>query len=400
MIKAIPISYPEGPITYSLLAIAFFSPRTFFIPTFPYAFLALGVIWIASVRRFTLLELRVGLCVLAATVPPMLLSDQWASYLYLLSSLALVPLAAAVVRKLPHSLMAAARLYLMVSLLTVLLGAVAFVAGAQLGIVFEDVTGTIRARGLNEEPNFMGFSLTAIYVLVLFHDSRRAGALIVAVIWCLALASFSVYAIGSLLVVSLIYIFWIRRFALLVWISVLLVLTALLNVDRIQTIVEGADNSANFRTWGSIWIAYEAVKECGLAGCGIGSSRNVLQGNPLMESFSAFDELPNLSALALLEVGPVGVIVIFGLIFSVAFGNPFRRNGNRALSAAAFYCLASYALSGSYLYDPHFWATLGLFAAVCRSWTVYPRGGEARVADTPVQLHERPLPCGRSAAPV
>lgn len=398
--KAMPFSYPKGPIAYSLLAIAFFSPQIFFLPTFPYAALALGAIWIALVRRLTLLELYVGLCVLAAIVPPMLLSEQWASYLYLLSSLALVPLAAAVVRKLPCALMAAARLYLMVSLLTVLLGAVAFVAGAQIGIVFEDVTGTIRARGLNEEPNFMGFSLTAIYILVLFHDSRRASALIVAVIWCLALASFSVYAIGSLLVVSLIYIFWIRRFALLVWISVLLMLTALLNVDRIQTIVQGVDNSANFRTWGSIWIAYEAVKECGMTGCGIGSSRSVLQGNPLMESFSAFDELPNLSALALLEVGPVGVIVIFGLIFNVAFGNPFRRHGNRGLSVAAFYCLASYALSGSYLYDPHFWATLGLFAAVCRSWKISPRSRETRAADAPGQLHERPPPCGRSAAPI
>jgi len=379
-----PVSFPARPIAYPVVAIAFFVPQSFFLPIFPYAFLALGAVWIASVRRLTPLSIFAGLCVLTATVPPMLLSERWASYIYLLSSLALVPLAAAVVRNLPRELMAAARLYLMVSLLAVSLGAVAFVAGAQTGIVFEDVSGVIRARGLNEEPNFMGFSLVVIYILVLFHDSRRAGTVIVAVIWCLALASFSVYAIGSLFVVSLIHILWKRKFVHMVWLFLPLIPVVLLNVDRIEAIVQGVDNSANFRTWGAILVAYEVLlQECGLTGCGIGNLRSVLQGSPLMERFSGFDMLPNLAASALLEVGPVGVIVIFGLIFAAAFGNPLRRNGNHGLSVAAFYCLLSYALSGSYLYDPHFWATLGLFAAVCRSWKIYPRSREARAVDAP-----------------
>jgi hypothetical protein len=373
--------YPARPLTRSLLAIAFFVPQTYFLPTFPYAFLALGAIWLASVRRMTYPTLFVGLCVLAATVPLMLLSDRWASYLYLLSSLALVPLATTVVRNQPLALMAATRLYLMVSLLAMSLGAVALAAGVQTGIVFEDVTGVIRARGLNEEPNIMGFSLTVIYTLVLFHDRRRKEALIVLGIWCLAFASFSVYAIGSLFVISIIYIFWTRKFVLLAWIFVLLMPIALLNIERIDAILLGVDNSANFRTWGSIWVAYEAFKDCGLMGCGIGSSRSVLQGNPLMERFSAFDVLPNLSASALVEIGPFGVIVIFSMIFAVAFGNPLRRNVNRGLSFAAFYCLLSYALSGSYLYDPHFWASLGLFAVVCRSWTIYPRQREVRTSN-------------------
>lgn len=372
--KATPVPFPARPIAYPLLAIAFFAPQVFFLPTFPYAFLALAAIWIVSVRRLTLLSIFSGLCVLAATVPPMLLGGRWASYVYLLSSLALVPLASAVVRNLPRELTAAVRLYLMVSLLAVSLGAIIFITGAQSGIVFEDVSGVIRARGLNEEPNYMGFSLVVIYTLVLFHNTLRAGAVTVAVIWCLAFASFSAYAIGSLFVVTLIHILWKRKFARLAWLFMLSIPAVLLNVDRIEAIVQGVDNSANFRTLGAISVAYAVLlEECGLTGCGIGSLRRVLQDHPLMESFSAFDVLPNLTASALLEIGPVGVIVIFGLIFTAAFGNPLRRNGNRGLSVAAFYCLLSYALSGSYLYDPHFWASVGLFAAVCRSWKIHPR---------------------------
>jgi len=356
-----------------VLAIAFFVPQAFFLPIFPYAFLALGAVWIVLVRRLTQLSIITGLCLLVALVPPMLLSERSASYLYLLSSLSLVLLSAAVVRNFPSELMAAARLYLIVTLLAVFLGAAAFVAGVQTGILFEDVSGVIRARGLNEEPNFMGFSLVVIYTLFLFHDSRHTRWFIIAVIWCLAFASFSVYAIGSLFVVTLIHILWKRKFARLVWLFLLFIPAALLNTDRIEAIVLGVDNSANFRTWGAITVAYVVQQgDCGFLGCGIGSSRSVLEGHPLMESFSALDVLPNLAASALLEIGPLGVVIIFGLIYVAAFGSPLRRNENRGLSVAAFYCLTSYALSGSYLYDPHFWSMVGLFAAVRRSWTIHP----------------------------
>lgn len=357
-----------------MLAIAFFVPQAFFLPIFPYAFLALGAVWVVLVRRLTQLSIITGLCLLVALVPPMLLSERSASYLYLLSSLSLVLLSAAVVRNFPGELMAAARLYLIVTLLAVFLGAAAFVAGVQIGILFEDVSGVIRARGLNEEPNFMGFSLVVIYTLFLFHDSRRTGWFIIAVIWCLAFASFSVYAIGSLFVVTLIHILWKRKFARLVWLFLLFIPAALLNIDRIEAIVLGVDNSANFRTLGAITVAYVVQQgDCGFLGCGIGSARSVLQDHPLMESFSGFDLLPNLAASALLEIGPLGVVIIFGLIYVAAFGSPLRRNENRGLSVAAFYCLTSYALSGSYLYDPHFWSMVGLFAAVRRSWTIHPR---------------------------
>lgn len=372
MMKA-PAHFPAHPLAYSVLAIAFFVPQPFFLPVFPYAFLVIGAVWVVLVRRLTKLSIIAGLCLLAALVPSMLLSEQWASYLYLLSSLCLIPLAAAVVRNLPGELMAAARLYLIGSLLAVLLGAAAFVAGAQIGIVFEDVSGVIRARGLNEEPNLMGFSLVVIYTLLLFHDKRRTEVFIVAVIWCLAFASFSIFAIGSLFVVTLIHILWKRKFVRLAWLFLLLIPVALLNIDRIEAIVQGIDNSANFRTWGAITVAYFVLQgDCGLTGCGIGSVRNVLKDHPLMDSFSGFDMLPNLAATALLELGPLGVIIIFGLIYIAAFGSPLRRNNNRGLSLAAFYCLTSYALSGSYLYDPHFWSMVGLFAAVCRSWTIHP----------------------------
>jgi len=297
----------------------------------------------------------------------MLLSSRWISYLYLLSSLAIVPLAAAVVRNLNPEMMTAARLYLIVSMLAVLLGSIAFVFGVQSDIVFQDVSGVIRSRGLNEEPNFMGFSLVVIYILILFYDTRRPGVLIISIIWLLTFASFSAYAISSLFIVTLIYIIWRRKFKLLVWLFIPFMLAVLLNMNRIEAIIQGADNSANFRTWGSIWLAYEVLKDCSLAGCGIGSMRAVLQDNPLMEIFSAFDVLPNLAATVLLEVGPVGVIIIFGLIFSATFGSPLKQNTSLGLSFAAFYCLLSYALSGSYFYDPHFWVTLGLFAAACHS---------------------------------
>jgi hypothetical protein len=365
--------YFERPILHSLLAVAFFAPQTFFLPVFPYSFLALGLVWIVLVRRLTKLSLFIGLCVLIATVSPMLASERSASYQYFLSSLALVPMATAVVRNMPRALTAATRLYLMFSMLAVLTGAIVYVAGVQTGIVIEDANGTIRARGLNDEPNFMGFSLLVIYTLVLFHESRHSRALVVVLIWLLAFASFSIYAISSLFIVSLIFIIYSRKFSLLAWIFVLLVAATSINFDRVNSIFQGVDNSANLRTWGALLVAYESVKECGLIGCGIGSSRITLLDNPLMETFSALDVLPNLGASALLEVGPVGLIVIFALIFTTAFGNPLRRNGNRGLSVAAFYCLMSYAFSGSYLYDPHFWVTLGLFGAVCRSSLPFTR---------------------------
>jgi hypothetical protein len=265
-------------------------------------------------------------------------------------------------------------MYLIGSLLAVLLGAAAFVAGAQIGIVFEDVSGVIRARGLNEEPNMMGFSLVVIYTLFLFHHRRSTGAFNFAVIWCLAMASFSIFAIGSLLIVTLIHILWEQKFERLAWLFLLCIPISLLNIDRIETIVLGIDNSANFRTWGAITVAFFVIQgDCGLTGCGIGSMRSALHDLPLMDSFSGFDVLPNLFATALLELGLLGVIIVFGLIVAATFGNPLRRNENRGLSVAAFYCLMSYALSGSYLYDPHFWSALGLFAAVRRSWTIHPR---------------------------
>lgn len=369
MMKATPVRLRTRHIVSLVLATAFFLPQPFFLPVFPYAFLALSAVWIVYIRKLTPLSLYVGLCLLIVTLPPVLLGERWASYLYLLSSIALVPLAAAMTRNLPREVMAAARLYLIVSLLAVLLGTVAFVAGLQTGIIFEDVTGLIRARGLNEEPNYMGFSLVVIYILVLFHDSRRAGVVSVAVIWFLAFASFSVYAIGSLFVVSIIHFLLKRNFARLAWIFVLIIPLTILSGDRIESIVQGVDNSANFRTWGAVLVANEVVLErCGLTGCGIGSMRSVLFGDPLMEQFSGTDLLPNLIAAAWLELGPAGVIVIFGLIFIAAFGSPFRRSGNRGFSVAAFYCLLSYALSGSYLYDPLFWTTVGLFTAVRLSW--------------------------------
>jgi hypothetical protein len=92
-----------------------------------------------------------------------------------------------------------------------------------------------------------------------------------------------------------------------------------------------------------------------------------------MEQFSATDLLPNLIAGLWLELGPVGVIIIFGLIFITAFGGPFRRGGNLGFSVAAFYCLVSYALSGSYFYDPLFWTAVGLFTAVRLSWNTPPK---------------------------
>jgi hypothetical protein len=273
-----------------------------------------------------------------------------------------------IVRNFPTELMVAARLYLIVSLLVVLLGAAAFVAGLQIGIIFEDVSGVTRARGLNEEPNMMGFSLVVIYTLFLFHDSWRAGAFIVAVIWCLALASFSIFAIGSLFIITLVHILWKRKFARLIWLFLLFFPVALLNIDRIEAIVQGIDNSTNFRTWGAITVAYFVQQEdCGFFGCGIGSMRSVLQGHPLMDKFSGFDVLPNFIATVLLELGPLGVVMVFGLIFVAAFGNPLRWNKNLGFSAASFYCLTSYALSGSYFYDPHFWSAMGLFATLHRS---------------------------------
>lgn len=373
MTKA-PVPFSSKPIAYSLLVIAFFLPQPFFLPVFPYAFLALGAVWIVLVRRLTLLSIVAGLCLLAALVPPMLMSERWVSYIYLISSLSLIPMAAAVVRKLPGELMAAARLYLIGSLIAVFLGVAAFVTGAPIGIVFEDVSGVVRARGLNEEPNLMGFSLVVIYTLLLFYDRQRSSLFIFTVIWSLAFASYSIFAIGSLFIITLVHILWNRKFVPLAWLFLLFTLAAFLNIERISAIVQGIDNSANFRTWGAITVAYVVQQgNCGLTGCGIGSMRSVLQDHPLMESFSASDMLPNLVATAWLELGPLGVIIIFLIIYFAAFGSPFRRNVNLGLSVAAFYCLTSYALSGSYLYDPHFWSVVGLFTAVRRSWAIHPR---------------------------
>ena len=106
-------------------------------------------------------------------------------------------------------------------------------------------------------------------------------------------------------VVSLFY-FWtnLKRKTIVV-LMVLTVLMIGIQTERFDQIISGDDNSANLRTWGSLFIAKIQVDKCGILGCGLGSGRSILEDEPLMSAFAAQDTLvlPNLFAGAMVEGG-------------------------------------------------------------------------------------------------
>jgi hypothetical protein len=134
-------------------------------------------------------------------------------------------------------------------------------------------------------------------------------------------------------------------------------------IARIDFVLEGQDNSTNFRTWGSFAIAATTLADLGkiLTGVGLGGARAVLDGNPYMVFFAA-DELsvlPSFIATTLLEVGTIGlmlVAILWGRLVALAWRQPPVLNG---LSFAILNCL-----TGSFFFDGFSWAAFGLAAGM------------------------------------
>lgn len=254
--------------------------------------------------------------------------------------------------------------------------------------------GQFRFRGLNLEPNHLGFALGAGYLVVLFdpnaHFAHRRATRhwLIALIWLMSVLTASPFALATLVMVSVPYL-W--RSATGKIICALMLCAAFLlqsQSTRVEQILNGEDSSTNLRTWGSLVIAHLQLDTCGPLGCGLGNSRDVLAEEPLMRAFAAQETLvlPNLFAGSMVEGGYALLIFALLMIIFAAFPPSQRWYRPSAVSLAVFFLLFSFAASGSYPYDAQFWSTAGLLAALVRtSGTELPERRRRRPAlDQPV----------------
>lgn len=372
---------PSLPATF-LMAACFLS-QVFFLPVFVYSFLLLLVIYglmllrphAGGVVRATGLMTWKGLVLGALLALAAINTVNIKSLVFFLTSLSCAALVIRIDALDPRLKMRAAQWFVGLSLLTIPVGAVWLVVFHQLeGIfVFDTLQGTIRFRGLNIEPNHLGFALCAAYVLLLFDPDgvffRRRGMRLglLAAVWLLVGLTRSPFALGTLFVVSVPFLWRNLRGHLVILLSFFFLAVLAGQSERVQLVLSGGDSSANFRTWGALVIGYLQMANCGPLGCGLGSSRNVLADEPLMSVFAAQESLvlPNLLAGTMVEGGYAMLIFAFLAILFAAFP-PRRAMRSPNMSLSVFLLLLLYAASGSYPYDAQFWSITGLLAAAVR----------------------------------
>lgn len=397
----------KGPRTLlaGVVAGACLLSQTFLLPYFVYPFLGLSIAWLVA-RRWAraiptppapLRSERIRLVVLGALLILVLAgTTRIESLVFFLSSLSCAFLVIAIDRIDPFIKVRAAVGFVVFCTLLVPIGLLWLGAsGLDQGIFqFSTEQMQFRFRGLNLEPNHLGFALAAAYIVVLFDPQsafqRRvlARRLTIGAIWFLSILTFSPFALATLVVISVPYLwrFGWGRVACLGLLAVVLIVAN--ESERAQQILAGEDSSANFRTWGSLVIGYLQLENCGQLGCGLGASRGVLADEPLMEVFAAQETLvlPNLLASAMVE-GGYALLALALLAIAFAAFPPLARGRWQpsGVSIATFLLLLSFAASGSYPFDAQFWSTLGLLAATVRSTS-------ARAARTRAPRKSTPRP--------
>lgn len=314
------------------------------------------------------------LCYLIALI---LTSHRVDSSLYLLSSMFSAVLAGSICKSRPDLILPAIRYFLWLNVSAVFIGLVVLYLFGSEGFIFilSDTSDYLRFRGISLEPNHLGLSLIVAYIATLFlprhqlKNQKREFYLNLTLIWIMAALTASLFTIPCLILITLIY-GWTsnsRKIKSVVFISILLL--GYVSSDRFARTMSGEDNSANLRTWGSLFIAHAQVVKCGIAGCGLGSARSVLANEPQMMVFAAHElnGLPNLFAGAMVEGGYffVAFIIILILFASVPPG-VWRGGCSWRCSLACFSLLFLCAISGSHPYDSQFWSLLGLISIISR----------------------------------
>lgn len=374
-------------VSAMLLVAGCFQSQSYLLPVFVWSFLSLLMAWLLTkapassrpdrgnfhVVQWAQIALLVGL--LGGVIAN---AKSVVSVVYLLSSMGCSVLTASIIRRRPNLLHSALRIFLILHVVLAAIGVIALTQfnATDLFFVAAERGGYFRLRGIALEPNHLGFSLSAIYIIVLFLPRRykpwKRGefALTIATIWGLACLTFSPFALTTIVVTTVIYSWTTPRRKLTCVFVLLIASSIMVQTERFAQTVEGADNSANLRTWGAFVIAQAQVDKCGVAGCGIGNSRSVLAGEPLMATFAAQETLvlPNLFAGALVEGGYFFALFFLLVIFFATMPNGYDRRGNSWRSRiACFLLLLLFAMSGSYPYDAHFWTIVGLLYVLVRT---------------------------------
>lgn len=367
-----------------LLTTGCFVSQTFFLPVFGWSFLLLATAWLSiegwhSLRPMRLPLSQWALLALAVAYLAFLVatSKRTDSSTYLLSSMSCALLAASIYSRRPKAMYLAIRYFLGLNVAAVLAGLLAqfILSVPDFIFILSDTSDYLRFRGISREPNHLGLSLNAIYIIVLFshgHHIRWTKPelhLTIAIIWFLAFLTASMFTLPCLVLTTLIYGWTTTSRKVKSTLFIFVVLLGYVSSDRFERTISGEDNSANLRTWGSLIIAQEQVSNCGLAGCGLGSARSVLEDEPQMKVFAAqeLNGLPNLFAGAMVEGGYVLAGFIFAMILlaSRPLGSQSVRNTARcslAIGLLLFLC----AMSGSHPYDAQFWSLLGLLFVLAR----------------------------------
>lgn len=376
---------PEG-ITFwvnaMLISLACLQSQTFFLPVFLWSFLLLTPTWVtAQWAPHSLTKHRHGdldSVILVMAILLMVLCFNAArleSAVFLIASVLCGVMAFISCTRRPYVASAAAVLFVCFHMGLAVLTAVCSVFDFNLDtLVLSEGGDSLRFRGLAMEPNHLGFAVCAAYLVMLYDPSQyfvrkktlRFFLLISALI--IVMWTKSPFAIFMILLIATPYLWRTKGgqliFALLISLGILIAMES----DRIERIISGEDSSANFRTWGSLLIGYLQIEKCGIIGCGLGNGRNILEAEPLMTAFAAQETLvlPNLFAGAMVDGGYVLLVFVFAALWFACFP-PHPQGRFRPIACALFALMVAYSASGSYPYDPHYWAALGMLAAVNRA---------------------------------
>lgn len=362
----------------NLIGTAIFLPQSHFVFVFVWSFIFLGIVFSLKVlspkfsvkfRKKVKLSSIPYLLIFIYFIFILSLSQRVSSSIFFLSSILCLPLALYLLKNKLDSVYRFSIGFLYLNLIIAIIELPFVLLGNPPGIFYvmpEDaiISGQnyYRFRGFSLEPNHLGISLSVIYLVVmdkLFKQkAKKINQKVVSliIIWFLAYLTVSIYTMGMLLIISI--LFTLKNLRLAFPLLLLLLITSIsTDTGRIESIVAGGDNSANLRTWGSFYLGYKQIEKCGLLGCGIGSSRDVLADEPEMDLFAAgqLNGLPNLIANAMVEGGIVLPLIFIFFIYRMSFSNKSFIKNNYIFSYGCFLILLSIAFSGSFLYDPTIW---------------------------------------------
>ena len=375
------------PLPGILLAGGIFLTQTYLLPLFGWSFLLLSAAWVSTglpvpvkswfgpmsqFRRVTIILLFAYLLLIIVT------ATRISSVGYLLSSMACFVLTFLVTKRYPSLIFLAIKYFIIINIFIAFLGIILLLFFDFQHFSFIDPLheGYLRFRGLSLEPNHLGFSLNAIYILLLFSPRRiiafgpREFVFMIASVWGLAIITLSMFTLPCLLISTLIYGWTSKGKSIKSALFVILIALFYLSSSRFDTVISGRDNSANLRTWGSLQIAQSQIEKYGILGVGLGGGREALADEPAMGDFAAHESLglPNLFAAAMLEGGYffAGFFLLIILFVSGFIWIDQQRDSWRG-RLAMFLLLFLFAVSGSYPYDAQFWAIAAIFYVISRN---------------------------------